>query len=389
MKNIGIILIIGFLLTPIPAPGFESLPDAGIILKISGNAVYSNKTDAQDPLPVQAFMKIRAGDSICLDKNSQITLYLSQSETRETWHGPAVLYISETGIKAETTPVHVEKLPVSVARQIDRSDLPVPRFRTTRTGGAQIRGMSDSTLKAASSLPMTLNEKDKADIRDAKKVYDNMKKQSQQDDYMPKLYLLSVLSKYEQYKEVESIVDELLKKDEKNSVFNHWKYWVQENYPVRPEMFLMVSDPSCEGSGCKEIQDMGKYKKTGHFSISQSSAIKAKTGNILTFNMANTSETDYYCYILNINSSGKWAVMFPDPEDGPDTSLLKAKKSYDLFKYAYFGLILDKPGKEIIRIYTSPLPVENSKLLKMAANGNTAVKTDDNIRILQLVIPVN
>lgn len=285
MKNISIIFILGLLLTAIPVPGTAYLRDAGIILNISGTITYSNKTDVQTPLPVQAFMKIRSGDSICLHQDSKITLYLLLSETRETWHGPAVLNINNSGIKAETTPVHVEKLPSAVARHINRSGLTVPNFRTARTGGVQIRGMSGAVLNPGASLPLKLNERDQAAVRDAEKICENMKKQAQKDDYLPELYLLSVLSKYDQYSKAEIIVDELLKKDEKNPVFNQWKYWIQENYPVRCELFLMTADPFCTGSGCTDIYNMGKYKKTGLFSITQADSINAKQGNILSLTL--------------------------------------------------------------------------------------------------------
>jgi len=387
MKNINIIFAIGLFLITIPAFGFEGLPDAGIILNVSGSVTYSNKADAQNSLPVQAFMKIRVGDYIRLDKNSQIILIVSKTGTRETWNGPAALDIIETGIKTRSTPAHVEKLPLAVARHVGQAGLTAPRFRMIRTGGAHIRGVSESALKPLSA-PAELNEKDKAEIMDARKVYDMMKKTGQKNDYVPDLYLLSVLSGYEQYSEVEALVDGLLKKDKKNPVFNHWKYWIQENYPIRADLFLMQSDPSCKGSDCIEVRDIGIYKKTGPFSISQSDSINAKLGNILTFNITNTSETDYYCYILNINSSGKWEVMFPDIKDKPDTPRIKHKMVYNLFEYAYFGLILENPVKEIIRIYTSPEPVEISKLLEISLNSNPSAENRNNLKIMQMVIPV-
>ena len=92
MKYTGFFCLAGFtsfLAATVAAQ--TSLPDVGLITKLTGEATYWNKGDNQEPAKVQAFMKVRQGDHLKLPAAASLTLLYFASGRQETWKGPVTL----------------------------------------------------------------------------------------------------------------------------------------------------------------------------------------------------------------------------------------------------------------------------------------------------------
>ena len=99
-----------------PVAAQTSLPDVGLITKLTGAATYGNKGDNQEPAKVQAFMKVRQGDHLKLPAATSLTLLYFASGRQETWKGPVTLMAGDQeskvcGRQAAGTPAGGEDLP--------------------------------------------------------------------------------------------------------------------------------------------------------------------------------------------------------------------------------------------------------------------------------------
>lgn len=64
-------------------------------------------------------------------------------------------------------------------------------------------------------------------IKEAEKVYGDLKKAAAADDVTPELYFFSVLAEHKQFPEMAKMVDTMLQKRPGDAALKDWKAWVR------------------------------------------------------------------------------------------------------------------------------------------------------------------
>jgi hypothetical protein len=236
MKHAGFLCLavfIAFLTAMVAAP--TSLPDVGLITKLTGEATYWNKDENKKPTRVQAFMKVRRGDHLKLPAAASLTLLYFASGRQETWKGPATLMAGDTESAAvgdQKTPPQpeVKILPAKATKQMAGAPLPVSPSSISKSGVIQTMGPKcEPAAKTAPPLSETAQRK----IKEAEKVYQDLKKSAAADDITPELYFFSVLAEHKQFPEMAKMVDTMLQKRPGDAALKDLKAWVRSQAAAR------------------------------------------------------------------------------------------------------------------------------------------------------------
>lgn len=216
-----------FLVAPVAAQ--TSLPDVGLITKLSGKATYWNNGENHKPAQVQAFMKVRRGDHLKLPAAASLTLLYFASGRQETWKGPATLMAGNQksqvlGGKQPAPKPEVKIFPARATRQMAGAPLHLPPASINRSGVIQTMGARCETApKTAAPLSIEAQRK----IQEAEKVYRDLKRVAAADDVTPELYLFGVLAEYKQYPAMTKVVDTMLQKRPGDKALKDLKACVQ------------------------------------------------------------------------------------------------------------------------------------------------------------------
>jgi len=216
-RAISCLLALTWLLTPAGAPAQTAAPDVALVTKISGPATYWNKDEQKQASPVQAFMKVRQGDSFKLPKESSLQLLYFASGRQETWNGPVTLAAGREssqveGAKGGAPQPEVKLLPSRVSRKMDCAPLPLPRSSVRYSGVIQTMG--------------PLCTEARQELKDAEATYRSLRQQALADDLTPELYYLGVLAEYQQYPEMEKLLNSMLAKKPGDPALKSLKDWV-------------------------------------------------------------------------------------------------------------------------------------------------------------------
>jgi len=206
-----------------------SFSDVGLITKLSGEATYWNKGENKEPAKVQAFMKVRRGDHLKLPGAASLTLLYFASGRQETWKGPATLMAGDTESAAvgdQKTPPQpeVKILPAKATRQMMGLPLPLSSSSIGKSGVIQTMG---SKCETAAKTAVPLSENTPRELREAEKVYRDLKKSAAADDITPELYFFSVLAEHKQFPEMAKMVDAMLQKRPGDAALKDLKAWVR------------------------------------------------------------------------------------------------------------------------------------------------------------------
>jgi hypothetical protein len=229
MKYTGFLCLavnIAFLTAMVAAQ--TSLPDVGLITKLTGEATYWNKDENKKPTKVQAFMKVRRGDHLKLPAAASLTLLYFASGRQETWKGPATLMAGDTESAAvgdQKTPPQpeVKILPAKATKQMAGAPLPLSPSSISKSGVIQTMGPKCEPA-AKTAAPLSANAQRK--IKEAEKVYQDLKKSAAADDITPELYFFSVLAEHKQFPEMAKMVDTMLQKRPGDAALKDLKAWV-------------------------------------------------------------------------------------------------------------------------------------------------------------------
>jgi hypothetical protein len=206
-----------------------SLPDVGLITKLSGEATYWNNGENQNPAKVRAFMKVRRGDHLKLPAAASLTLLYFASGRQETWKGPATLMAGNQesqvlGGKQPAPQPEVKIFPARATQQMAGAPLHLPPASINKSGVIQTMGPRCETApKTAAPLSSEAQRKIKA----AEKVYRDLKKVAAADDVTPELYFFGVLAEYKQYPAMTKVVDIMLQKRPGDAALKDLKACVQ------------------------------------------------------------------------------------------------------------------------------------------------------------------
>ncbi|HVO83034.1 MAG TPA: hypothetical protein VMU60_01280 [Syntrophobacteria bacterium] len=215
-------------LLPQAAAGAQSPPlDVGLITKLSGEATYWDEASQKTPRPAQIFMKIRKGDHLKMASGTSLEIVFFQGGRKETWQGPTVIIAEETGSRAESESatkgqVAIAMLPSEASQGLRRIPALLDQARLGRSGGIQVRGPGEGVKKTV--VP---GKKGQTEIARAREVYQRWRGQTSPDDITPELNFLGTLAQYQQYGEMEKVVQNALERQPDNGALKELEQWVQ------------------------------------------------------------------------------------------------------------------------------------------------------------------
>jgi hypothetical protein len=201
-------------------------PDVGLVTQLSGAVTYRNKGYQATPAKAQAFMKIRRGDRFALPTGGVIQVVYFLGGRQETWKGPVAFTIGDSESRPEPakglrTRPKVVILPAGTTQGVRRIPVLLRRAGVWRPGAGQIRGEVE-----AAPTTFSITAEEKAEIAEAKEMYRSLRTQTDPRDITPELYLLGVLTDYEQYGEMEEVLNKALKRQPDNEILKKIKKWV-------------------------------------------------------------------------------------------------------------------------------------------------------------------
>ena len=228
-SNILLWLALAFLLAQVTGAmaKVQALPpDVGLVTMLSGNVTYWNDGYQKTPTTAEAFMKIRRGDRFKLRAEAVMQLVYFLGGRQETWKGPVTLTVddSESHLEGKKQPHAQPKvvvLPAGTTQGVRRIPVLLRRAGLWRPGSAQVRGDVETSPTAFAMIT-----EEKAKIVAAKETYLSLRKQTDHGDITPELYLLGVLTDYEQYSEMGEVIREALKRQPDNEILKGLMEWI-------------------------------------------------------------------------------------------------------------------------------------------------------------------
>lgn len=162
-------------------------PDVAMVTSIQGGVSLGTPQGRE---AVSSFTKLRHGDLLILDRESQLQVVYFDNGRQETWKGSGRLEIAKAdSIPYGLAPPMVKVLPAVVVKQIAKT----PTLESQgRTGMLRLRAVGAAA--------------DRAGV-DAN--YERLRREAAADDLSPELYLLSALFESRQYERLGKSLDEL------------------------------------------------------------------------------------------------------------------------------------------------------------------------------------
>lgn len=149
------------------------------------------------PVAVEAFVKLKAGDRLSLERDSRLQVVYFESGRQETWSGPGSLEMSQREGKPSGLPApEVKSLPLVMARQLART----PALDSQGRGGV-------TRLRSVPSPDAMIKLEDN---------YYQLKSRAARDDLGPEMYLLSGLYEMRELDRVERVLGDLQQDGPKN-----------------------------------------------------------------------------------------------------------------------------------------------------------------------------
>jgi hypothetical protein len=209
----------------------SALPEVGLVTRFSDGVRYWSPAEKKEPGPILAFMKVHKDDHFKIPTGASLQLTYFSNGRQEIWKGEVTVVADQTeGRLAEAGTLSVKPevkyLPSRVTMTLGTTLLPLPASSIPRSGHVEVRGEPMPSAGAMTRGDMPLSEEEQKELEEARATYFTLRQQADDHDVMPELYLLSVLSEYEQYEELGRILDELLSKEPGNTTLAGLRQWV-------------------------------------------------------------------------------------------------------------------------------------------------------------------
>ncbi len=176
--------------------------EVALVMSVQGRVIRLG--DAASA-PVEAFVKLKEGDRLSLEKDTRLQLVYFENGRQETWSGPGrVEMTAREGKASDLPPAQVKLLPLVMARQLART----PALDSQGRGGV-------TRLRAIHSPDAMVKLED---------TYRDLKTRAERDDLAPEVYLLSGLYEMRELDRVEKVLSDL-----------------QQGWPNNPEAALLIS----------------------------------------------------------------------------------------------------------------------------------------------------
>ena len=157
------------------------------------------------PTAVEAFVKLKEGDLVSLEKDGRLQLVYFANGRQETWTGPGRLELSAQEGQASGLPAaQIRMLPLVMARQLART----PALDSQGRGGV-------TRLRALGSPDAVARLEDS---------YQELRTRAGRDELGPEAYLLSGLYEMRELDRVEKVLADL-----------------QQDWPQHPEAALLIA----------------------------------------------------------------------------------------------------------------------------------------------------
>lgn len=186
-KFLGIFLLTGFSWVA-HAAGSE----AGLVTRVSGN-VQLQEGKAQ-PDALKAFVKLRPGDRLILDETARLQIVYFDGGRQETWQGAGQLKVGARSSAATAGKLQptVKLLPTILVKQMAKTPGPEGHVKT---GMVRMRSIpSGGTLESV------------------EKHYAELRKQAEDNDRNPEIYLLSGYFELHEYDKLDALLRDLSEK---------------------------------------------------------------------------------------------------------------------------------------------------------------------------------
>jgi len=132
--------------------------------------------------------------------------------------------------------------------------------------------------------------------------------------------------------------------------------------PIKVTAVKVQNVDSCDRQlNCTEIKGVGAYLRTEIPSIAKQTNTGFQKDTIFTFKLTNTSEADWYSYLIDISPTGEIIVIFPPPGAPEEEAQIKKGETLDLFEKG-IALKLSDIGDETIKLITTAESIDASLL---------------------------
>lgn len=169
---------------------------AEVALVMSVQGKVTRLVDAA-AVPVEAFVKLKEGDRLSLEKDGRLQVVYFENGRQETWSGPGRLEMTPREGKAVgLSAPELKALPLIMARQLART----PALDSQGRGGV-------TRLRSVPSPDAMIKLED---------TYQELRSRAAQDDLGPEMYLLSGLFEMRQLDRVERVLGDLQQDRPKN-----------------------------------------------------------------------------------------------------------------------------------------------------------------------------
>ena len=176
--------------------------EVALVMSVQGGV---NRLGEAAPVPVEAFVKLKEGDLVSLEKGGRLQLVYFANGRQETWAGPGRLELSAQEGKASGLPAaQVKLLPLVLARQL------------AGTPALDSQGRGGVTRLRALGNPDAI-----ARLEDS---YQDLRTRAGRDELGPEAYLLSGLYEMRELDRVEKVLADL-----------------QQDWPNHPEATLLIA----------------------------------------------------------------------------------------------------------------------------------------------------
>ncbi len=179
--------------------------DVALVDLVSGPVSYGGGK-------VTPYMKVREGDRFTLARGGQVRLLYFQGSRQEHFAGPASFTVGKQSSTLQSgSQPRVTTVPSVVPRRISR----IPELvDNARLGGVQLRGR-----------PPEKPEDDA--LREARALYERMRREMPQDDITPELFLYATLIDYNRFAEMRPIAEDMVRRQPGSEEAKTLAAWVR------------------------------------------------------------------------------------------------------------------------------------------------------------------
>jgi len=181
-KKLGIWIILAWVSGAVPA---MAAAEAALITSLNGKVVRIG-ADA----PVEAFVKLKSGDNLTLEKDAQIQITYFENGRQESWRGTGKLAIGTQESQGTGLPAaQVKQLPLAIVKQI------------ARTPSLDSQGRAGVMRLRAIPTPDAIAKIDE--------TYRQMRSETAKNDLNPEIYLLSGMLEMRELDRVDQVLTDL------------------------------------------------------------------------------------------------------------------------------------------------------------------------------------